>query len=142
MRIYEHRGRIFVHGESATTPGTWLPAEPTSLASADDPLEVGRLVSAALAVEDAARREALWTDPFSTLATAADIVAITDFYDAAKCVEIEERAGLITLTPTWNKGPSGGFVPLGAEVTLVPDSDVALGRAVIAALEAAVRMTG
>lgn len=108
--VYRREGRYFLHALSRTTDGLWMLCDPVLTASEGEGAEtLGRKIVAAL---DGSRID---VPPRTGKGLLAPLLAISGvrswaaFAKSATCVEIEEEGGRITLVPTRNLGPKGGF---------------------------------
>jgi hypothetical protein len=136
--IYEHRDKLYVHGNSRTTAGVWLLSMPVLVVAKEQVGEVGRAIRECLAASrDGILHPTSFTNLFDPVIALAGVKSYGTFAKWAKCVEVETTGdAAVTLIPTRNEGVRGGFSPLRDKTVATLSSDEALGSAAVLAIAA------
>jgi hypothetical protein len=133
--VYEHNEKIIVHSSSTTTMGVGLLTPPVVAVDKSAPSRIGQALRECL---DASKGDVAHPTDFRNLFAPVLALACAKSYGAfaraAKCVKAEMDGETITLVPSENLGPKGGFEALPADVTITLQSDQELGLAVLRSL--------
>lgn len=136
--IYERSGTLYIHSLSKTTTGLWLMNEPVLAVANGEARDVGDAIKKCLfASREGLPHPTTFRPAFDVVQELAGVKSYRAFVKSAKCVQAwmkDDRT--VTLTPTRNGGARDGFSPLSNKSIVVESSEVGLGSAAIAALEA------
>lgn len=137
--IFRRAGKYFVHAQSCTVDGLWVLCSPVLVVSEDEgDAALGREILVALG---GSRMDV--PAPHDAKRLVAPLLAISGarswnaFAKDAECVEISEARGSVTLVPTRNLGPKGGFKHLEEQVFATPKDPARLGALAVEVLRVA-----
>ncbi len=135
--IYLRDNIFFIHSSSKTEAGFWILSEPAIKIEAEfsmDALEKA-VVSALRASKENAYQPKSFDGVFQPILRLAAVRSWSIFAKNAKCVEVEEENGVITLIPTKNLGIQAGFEPLQHLKTTHPVGKSGLADLIVKALK-------
>lgn len=136
--VYEYKETLYVHSNSRTTAGVWLLNAPILAVVKEHSTEVGGAIRECLAASRVdIPHPTTFPNTFGPVLALAGAKSYSAFTKLAKCVHIDTADGIaVTLTPTRNLGPRGGFTHLTDKAVIILGPDDVLGRAVLEAIAA------